>query len=143
MSLDLTGFVLFASIAVMSLLALEWGGTKYPWNSAVIIGLFCGAGVTLCIFTAWEYRIGDDAMIPFSIVSKRIVWCSCLVLAFFGSSIFLFSYYLPLYFQAVKGASPALSGVYLLPGILTQIIAAAVSGLLGQYQIYIRQLVND
>src|SRR5450756_1168782 len=30
--LDIGGFFLFAPCATMFLMALEWGGTKYPWN---------------------------------------------------------------------------------------------------------------
>lgn len=40
------------------------------------------------------------------------------------------SYYLPVYFQAVKNVSPILSGVYMLPGILFQLVFAVMSGLL-------------
>ncbi|KAF2188862.1 efflux pump [Zopfia rhizophila CBS 207.26] len=128
--LDLTGSFLFASFAVMVLLALEWGGIEYPWKSATIIGLFCGGGSTFVVFAAWEYHVGERAMIPFSVVRKQAVWSSCLFAGFFFGSLLIFSYYLPIYFQAVKGASPSLSGVYMLPGILSQMLMAVVSGML-------------
>lgn len=129
---DIVGFFLFAPSAIMLLMALEWGGTEYPWNSATVIGLFCGAGGTFILFLAWEYRAGDSAMIPLSMVKKRIVWCSCLVIGFFFGSLLVFSYYLPIYFQAVKGVSPSRSGVYVLPGILSQMLMAVTSGFLGK-----------
>jgi len=135
--LDLTGFCIFAPFAVMFLMALQWGGTEYPWNSATIIGLFCGAGGTLVVFAAWEYRAGDGAMIPFSMIRNRVVWSSCLVIGFFFGSLLVFTYYLPIYFQAVKGVSPALSGVYILPGILSQMLMAIVSGVLGKFSFFI------
>ncbi|KAF2103662.1 efflux pump [Rhizodiscina lignyota] len=127
---DFPGFVLFAGFAIMFLLALEWGGTVYPWKSAIIIGLFCGSGGVLAIFAAWEIRVGDNAMIPPGMVRKRVVWSACLVIAFFFGALLCFTYYLPIYFQAVKGVSPSLSGVYVLPGILSQILMATVSGVL-------------
>jgi hypothetical protein len=38
----------------MFLLALQWGGQKYAWNSGTIIGLFIGSFANLCVFLAWE-----------------------------------------------------------------------------------------
>lgn len=116
----------------MILMALQWGGVKYTWNSATIIGLLCGGAGTLVLFMAWEYRVGDSAMIPFSILRKTVVWCSCLVIGFFFASLLVFSYYLPIYFQTVKGVSPTMSGVYMLPGVFSQIVTAILSGFLGE-----------
>ncbi|KAF4766518.1 hypothetical protein HAV15_010474 [Penicillium sp. str.  len=127
--LDLVGFVVFAAFATMISLALEWGGSTYTWRSSVIIGLFCGGGFALIAFVLWERHVGDAvAMIPGSVAGKRQVWCSCLFMGFFSGSLLVFSYYLPIYFQAVKDVSPTLSGVYMLPGILGQVIMAMVSG---------------
>jgi Fungal trichothecene efflux pump (TRI12) len=131
--LDLIGFALFAPAAIQFLLALQYGGNKYSWNSATVIGLFCGAGCTFMVFLAWEYREGDAAMIPFSMVREKAVWSSCLVMLFLMAMTFCASYYLPIYFQAVKGVSPMLSGVYLLPSILSQLLFAVVSEVLGKY----------
>jgi MFS family permease len=86
--LDLLGFAFFAPAAIKFLLALEWGGTQYHWNSAVIISLFCGAAGTFAIFLAIEYRKGDEAMIPFPMLRKRIIACSCLAMLFFGGAMY-------------------------------------------------------
>lgn len=131
--LDLLGFSIFAPAAIQFFLALEWGGVSYRWDSAKIIGLLCGAAGTLCVFLAWEYRKGDGAMIPFSMMRRRVVWSSCFVVCFFFGGMLSMSYYLPIYFQAVKGVSPTLSGVYLLPSILSQILFSVLSGVLGKY----------
>ncbi|RQM06095.1 hypothetical protein DH86_00002415, partial [Scytalidium sp. 3C] len=129
-SLDLVGFALFAPAAVQLLLAVQWGHVTYPWNSAHIIGLFCGAGGVFLIFLAWEYHQGDTAMIPLAMISKRVVWSASCSMGFFFASMLTFSYYLPIYFQAVKGAQPTLSGVYMLPGIISQMIFSILSGVL-------------
>lgn len=128
-NLDLIGFVIFAAFALMISLALEWGGSTYSWRNSVIIGVFCGGGFALIAFGVWEHHVGDAiAMIPGSVAGKRNVWCSCLFLGFFSGSLLIFSYYLPIYFQAVKDVSPTLSGVYMLPGIVAQVLMAMVSG---------------
>ena len=129
--LDILGFALFAPAAIQFLLALEWGGSRYAWKSATIIGLFCGAAGTFCVFLMWEYRRGDSAMIPLSMVRRRIVWSSCLVMFLFMGSMLTTTYYMPIYFQAVRNATPTMSGVYIIPAILSQILFATISGVLG------------
>ncbi|THV76873.1 MFS general substrate transporter [Aureobasidium pullulans] len=128
-SLDLVGFALFAPAIIQILLALQWGGTQYAWNSATVIGLFCGGAATLLVFLTWEYFKGDDAMIPLSMVRQRIFWSSCMTVFFTFSSMLCVNYYLPIYFQAVRGASPTMSGVDLLPSIISQMIFAILSGI--------------
>ena len=53
--LDIMGFLLLSPTLVMFLLALEWGGTTYPWNNAMVIGLFCGSAGNLVFLLIWEY----------------------------------------------------------------------------------------
>ena len=129
--LDLIGFALFAPAAIEFVLALQWGGIRLAWNSSQVIGLLCGAGGTFIAFLAWESHRGDAAMLPFSMVRQRTVWTSCLVYGFLMAQLYCSSYWLPVYFQGVKGASPLLSGVYLLPSILGQLFSAVASGFLG------------
>lgn len=116
----------------MFLLALEWGGDEYAWNSAMVIGLFCGSAVNLAVFLAWEYKKGDGAMIPLSMVRKRIVWSAMIVMFLFFGAMLTHGYYVAIYFQAVKGVSPTLSGVYILPAILSQVLFAIISGVGGK-----------
>jgi len=130
--LDLIGFALFAPAAIQLLLALQYGGITYAWDSAQIIGLFCGAGGTFNVFLAWEYYKGDAAMIPFSMVRKKTVWASCLTYGLFMAQLFCASYYLPIYFQGIKGVSPTFSGVFVLPSVLSHLFSGIASGILGE-----------
>ncbi len=129
--LDLPGFGLFAPSSVMFLLALEWGGNEYKWGDATIIGLFCGAGGVFALFLAWEYHRGDTAMIPLSMLKTRIVWASTVTQFFLAACMLTLSYYMAIYFQAIKGVQPTLSGVYILPSILSQLALSVISGALG------------
>ena len=132
-NLDIVGFVLFAPAAIMFLLALEWGGNVYNWDSATVIGLFCGSFGTIIIFFIWESRLGDEAMIPLSMITRRIIATSCLAMLFSAACMITTSFYMAIYFQADKGKSPMLSGVYLLPSILTQIVFGLFAGGLGWF----------
>ncbi|KAI1805109.1 putative MFS multidrug transporter [Daldinia bambusicola] len=128
--LDLIGFAIFAPAAVMFLLALQFGSSEYPWNSSTVIGLFVGAGVTFPIFLWWEHREGDKAMIPFSMVGKRVVWVSAIYVASLMTSIFVGAQFFPIYFQSVKGVGPTMSGVNMLPSILSSVVFILISGAL-------------
>jgi hypothetical protein len=130
-SLDLVGFLLFAPAAIMFLLALEWGGNAYKWGSATVIGLFCGAAGTFAVFLGWEYKVGDVAMIPFGLTKRKITLASCTTMFFLAASLNMMSYYLAIYFQAIRGATPSLAGVYILPSILSQMFVAITAGILG------------
>ncbi len=135
-TLDLVGFGLFLPASIMFFLALQFGGNEFSWNSPTVIGLSIGAGLTLIVFLLWEWRTGDEAMLPFSMISKRIVWSSCVTRLFYMGDIVVVSYYLPLYFQTVKEVSPVRSGYYTLPVILVQMILAVVSSVAGEGNFY-------
>lgn len=75
-------------------------------------------------------------MIPFEMVRKRVVYSACLTMFFLFANNLVTSYYLAIYFQGVRGKSPTMSGVYMLPGILGQIISGIVSGYAGVYARY-------
>ncbi|KAH8166051.1 hypothetical protein CIB48_g2228 [Xylaria polymorpha] len=132
--LDIIGFIFFAPAAILLLLALQFGsGETYAWNSSIIIGLFVGSGVAAILFLYWEWKAGDVAIIPFSMVRNRIVWASALQYVTLISAVFVGTQYFPIYFQAVKGVGPVLSGVYLLPSILSQILFVLFSGALSMW----------
>lgn len=126
--LDLVGAVLFLPAIIMVLLALQWGGNEYPWKSATVIGLFCGFGALLLVFIAWQLHKGDGAMIPPGLLGRRtIVATSLTSMGVFGS-LFVVIYYVPEWFQVVKGASPLKSGVMNIALFVPQIIGSIIAG---------------
>ncbi|KAK3385784.1 putative MFS multidrug transporter [Podospora didyma] len=127
--LDLSGFALFAPAAIMFLLGLEYGGRTYPWRSATVIGLLVGSVATFVVFFVWEHRQGEIAMFPLKMIRKREVWTSMLAGSLMlGCLTFVPSYYMPIYFQSVKGVSPFTSGVYVLPSILSSVFFGIIAG---------------
>ncbi|KAL4945539.1 hypothetical protein BDV06DRAFT_219227 [Aspergillus oleicola] len=129
-SFDLVGFVLFAPAAIMFLLALEYGGTEYPWDDQVIIGLFVGSGVTAIVFLVWEWYKGKEAMIPFHLITQRIAYSSYATISVIFGLTMVMAYYLPIYFQSIRDDSALDSGVNLLPNIIAQLVTAVLSGVL-------------
>ncbi|CAH0041769.1 unnamed protein product [Clonostachys rhizophaga] len=127
---DLFGFALLAPASLMLLLALQFGASDYSWNSATVIGLFCGSALSTGLFIAWERRVGEKAMIPLRILSQTTIWTSCLHYAFLIAVTTGGGYFLPIYLQSVKGLSPTMSAVYMLPTILLSVVYVILSGAL-------------
>jgi MFS family permease len=129
--MDFLGFTLFAPAVTMFLIAIMWGGNQHAWNSSTIIGLLVGSVVTGAIFTVWQIHLGDRALIPPKVIKNRFVWSGCLNSAFLMGSLVLLAYYLPLWFQIVKGVNATLSGVMTLPIVVSQSVGAVIAGKLG------------
>ncbi|EEP81607.1 predicted protein [Uncinocarpus reesii 1704] len=128
--LDLMAFALFAPSCIMFLIAISWGGTIYPWGSAKVIGLLCGGLAVFTLFPVWCAYRGEEALIPFSLVRRNTVLVASLVSGLLGGASMMVGYYLPLWFQAIKGASPGSSGVMMLPMMLSQIVGSLLSAVL-------------
>lgn len=121
------------------LLALQWGGTIYLWNSSRIIGLFLGFGGLIIIFVFIQVKRGDNAMFPLSILRQRTIAFAVLFSFFFGASFFIMVYYsanhlrqklilVPIYFQAIKGSSPVKSGLQLIPFMVSMVVISLIVG---------------
>lgn len=132
-SLDLGGCFIFVPGIFMFLLAMQTGSEEGLWNSAIVIGLFVGSGVTLLLFVAWEWRKGDQAMIPGTVVMRRTIVFTCLFASTHMGALTIASYYLPAWFQVVQGVGPLDSGVRMLPTVITQIIATMAGSGLGEF----------
>jgi hypothetical protein len=78
---------------VCLLLALQWGGTIYAWNSSRIIGLLVGFGLMISIFVFIQIKRGDKATLPLSVLKQRTVAAACSFLFFMGATLMVLIYY--------------------------------------------------
>ena len=129
--MDFLGFILFAPAVTMFLIAIMWGGNQHAWNSATIIGLLVGSVVITAIFVVWQIHLDDRALIPPKVMKNRLVWSGCINSAFLMGPLVLLAYYLPLWFQIVKGVNATLSGVMTLPIVVSQSAGSVIFGKLG------------
>lgn len=130
--LDLPGFALFIPAVIMLLLAVQWGGTKYSWNSATVIGLLCGFVCMMAIFSAWQWHAQDEASIPPRVLKNRNVAVACAVSFFMFGSLQLIVYFLPIWFQVIKRATPTQSGINFLATVLATMLLTFTAGGLGK-----------
>ncbi|KAK4096469.1 MFS general substrate transporter [Parathielavia hyrcaniae] len=125
---DPFGTVVFMPGIISLLLALQWGGTMYAWNSWRVILLFCFFGVLILAFIYFQIRQGDLATVPPRIVRKRSVWSAGFFVMCLGGAFLGEVYYLPLWFQAVKDASAVGSGIMNLPMLVSMVLCSVAAG---------------
>lgn len=91
--MDLLGTAAFLPGVVCLLLALQWGGSKYAWNSGRIIALLVLAGVLLAIFVVVQWHRGDKATVPPRVFKQRSIWGSAVFAACIGATFFVILFY--------------------------------------------------
>ncbi|KAI1267516.1 MFS general substrate transporter [Xylariaceae sp. FL1019] len=117
-AIDWLGSLLLIGATLMLLFGLEFGGVTYPWKSATVISLIVFSVVTFALAFVVERYFAKFPVLPLKLFKSRrniAAFGCCFIHGFVFISA---SYYLPLYFQAVVGASSLLSGVYLLANAL-------------------------
>jgi MFS family permease len=128
--LDPLGFVMVAGSISSLLFALEFGKENQAWSSGRVVALFVVFGVLLVTFAAYQVWRGEKATIPPRILKQRTVVVACLFGFVIGSVLVVYPFYLPVWFQVVKGKSPQDSGIALLPLLLSSVLLVMVGGVL-------------
>ncbi|PVH79217.1 MFS general substrate transporter [Cadophora sp. DSE1049] len=126
--LDPLGTTVFLPGIVCLLLALQWGGSEYDWKNARIIVLFILAGILLGLFILIQFKSGDNATVPIRIVNQRSILSGMYFQSVTPGSMMVIIYFLPIWFQAIKGVSAVTSGIDTLPLVLSLVAASIISG---------------
>ncbi len=137
--IDYLGALLLAGAATCIVLLTSWGGTEYRWGSPVIVGL---GALAVVLGVGWwlSARRAAEPVLPLRLF-KNQVFSVCAGIAFAaGFAMFGALAFLPLFLQVVRGVSPTISGVYLLPMVLGLLITSVGSGQLisryGRYKVF-------
>lgn len=128
-AIDWLGALTVIGGTLMLLLGLEFGGASFPWDSATVICLLIFGAVTIGLFLVIEWKIPAYPIMPIRIFKKGTNLAALAVCFFHGFVFISATYYLPLYFQAVRGASPIMSGVYILAFAVSLSIVSAGTGI--------------
>lgn len=126
--LDPFGTLAFLPGIICYLLAIEWGGTTYPWSNGRIIALFVLAGILSIAFIIIQQWQQENATVRPRIIKNRSIYCGVLYSSFVNGAMISLVYYLPLWFQAVKGTSAVRSGINTLPMVLSLVVGAITAG---------------
>ncbi|KAK5131370.1 hypothetical protein LTR08_000973 [Meristemomyces frigidus] len=126
--LDLVSNLLFVPALTSLFLAFSWAGTKYPWDSGKVIGLLVTFAVLLAAFVYTQFRRGDAAALPPRVIKRRSIIAGFIFIMCCNSTGNILEYYLPTYYQIVRGYTPAKSGYMMLPIIIGATIGALIHG---------------
>lgn len=96
---DFLGMAAAIPSIVCCLLALQWGGTVYAWDSTRIVTLFMTSFVLLCVFVGIQLWRGDNATLPPRIMKKRSVGGAVWFSFALGASFFVVVYYVSFIFR--------------------------------------------
>ncbi|GAW05671.1 major facilitator transporter-like protein [Lentinula edodes] len=137
LKVDYVGATLVAAAVTCLVLALQWGGNTKPWSDKAVIISFVFAGVTAVTFIAWEIYIGENAMVPTQIFKSRSIYAIITYSFLTRFSLLLFSYYIPIFYQAVRHRTATDSGIDLLPFMLSVVLSVIGSGqIVGKFGYY-------
>ena len=140
-AIDWLGSILIIGGSLMLLLGLELGGVTHPWDSPTILCLLIFGLIVIGAFVIVEWKVAKYPIIPLHLFTNRSSIASYGTGFFHAFTFISGSYWLPLYFQGVLSASSLLSGVYLLPFVLSLSFISGLTGLLikktGKYKILI------
>ncbi|KIW92317.1 uncharacterized protein Z519_07301 [Cladophialophora bantiana CBS 173.52] len=127
---DWLGTVIFVGSMTSFLIPLTWGGVMYSWSSwRTLVPLFVG-GAGLIGFCFYEAYLAPEPLLRLSVFGNRTVNIAYMTTTLHGMVLWCILYYQPLYFEAVKGYTPVVSGVALFPATFTVAPMAVVTGLL-------------
>lgn len=126
---DYIGSGILTASVVMLLVALSTGGAPQPWNHPSVVVLIVFGILGLISFVIWERsRFCKHPVMPPHVFSNRTTNISFGLTTVHGFITYGFQFYLPLFFQAVKGSSPTESGIKVMPTTLIIVVLAAVGG---------------
>ncbi|KAF7616854.1 hypothetical protein AFLA_004906 [Aspergillus flavus NRRL3357] len=129
-SIDYIGVVLFVASMTSCLIGITWGGVIHPWRSAQTLCPILLAIIGMIIFAYHEIFRARDPIIPVSIFGTPTAIVNFIGVIVHGLILWCVLYYLPFYFEAVKGYTPILAGTALLPLTFTLCPSAITIGLL-------------
>lgn len=125
--IDYLGTFLIASVATCLVLVASLGGTTWAWDSPQIIALAVLAVLLAAAFVAAERRAAEPVL-PLKLFRVRTFALSAIISFVIGFAMFGAMTYLPTFLQVVRGVSPTMSGVHMLPMVFGLLLSSTVSG---------------
>ncbi|KAJ5946595.1 hypothetical protein N7454_003434 [Penicillium verhagenii] len=125
---------LFVPLVICFTLALQTGGTAYPWSSKQVIVPLALTGAFLVAFTLQQAYMQEHATLPARLLKSRIMLFSIAVSFACSGALYVFTYY------AIRDVSTMQSGVRdlsrMIGLVIAVIFAGAMTSVTGYYMPY-------
>jgi EmrB/QacA subfamily drug resistance transporter len=125
--LDVAGAALMTAATIALLLALTWGGSRYPWSSPRIVGLLAASAAFWLMFVV-RLMTAREPFLPLPVLLNRVVAVgTASVTCVFGTMVGL-TIFVPLYFEVVLGLTASESGLALIPQLAGTVVGSTTAG---------------
>lgn len=112
-ALDLPGQCLaIIGLAAFSFAAIE--GTHWGWTSQPILST-AGVGIAASVLFVWVEARTPGPMLPLEFLRRPVFSASLAIAGLMTFGMYALLFIMPLYFQTMRGASPLVTGLELLP----------------------------
>jgi EmrB/QacA subfamily drug resistance transporter len=138
-SIDYLGSVTLMLAAACLVLFTSLGGNSLPWTSGLIIFFGVGGVALIFVHLAAERR-AENPVIPLGLYRNRVFATAATMGFLVGLVMFGVFTFLPQFYQLVKGVSPTMSGIAILPAMGGLFAASITTGQLvsrrGRYKAF-------
>lgn len=127
---DWIGSIWFVGAATSFVMSLSWGGVQYSWASwRTLLPLILGIAA-LVAFGLYESLVPKEPILKSTLLRDYNLSYSLFASTINAAIVYGALYFMPLYFEAVQGYSPVLSGVALFPATFTVAPMSVISGII-------------
>lgn len=112
---DWIGSVLFIGSTTSFLIPITWGGVAYAWDSWRVLAPLIIGIVGLAVFVVFEEYVAKEPLITLDVFKNRTTAARYFETTLHGMILWCILYYMPLYYEAVKGETPIIAGISLFP----------------------------
>jgi MFS family permease len=125
--LDVLGAALIVAATVTLMLALSWGGARYPWSSAAILWLLA---ISLMLWALFTLRVltASEPLIPLTVLRNGVVLTGTTSASFAMGSLIALTIFVPVFFEAIAGLTASQSGLALIPLSVGTVCGATIAG---------------